>query len=62
LQPIVNEAIARWAAAGLNTASLEAMREVQFVVVDLPGSYLGFGRRTPHGFLIMVGWTLSYQC
>ena len=41
LQPIVNEAIARWAGAGLDAATLAKLTQVQFVISDLPGSYLG---------------------
>jgi autotransporter-associated beta strand protein len=44
VHPTVSDAIARWAAAGLNTASLQAMKQVQFVVADLPGSYLGLAQ------------------
>ncbi len=41
LQPIISEAIARWAAAGLDAATLEKLARVQFVIGDLSGSYLG---------------------
>jgi hypothetical protein len=41
LQPIVHAAIARWANAGLNAAAVQKLAQVQFVVGDLPGSYLG---------------------
>ena len=41
LAPIVNEAIARWAKAGLSAASLDALRNVQVSIADLSGSYLG---------------------
>jgi hypothetical protein len=41
LQPLVTEAIARWASAGLNAANLAKLTQVQFAVSDLPGSYLG---------------------
>ena len=41
LQPIVNEAIARWAAAGLSTQAVNALTEAQFVLADLPGVQLG---------------------
>jgi hypothetical protein len=41
LQPIVREAIARWAAAGLEAAQLDKLAQVEFVVCDLAGSYLG---------------------
>jgi len=38
LQPIVNEAIARWAAAGLELAAVERLRRVEVIVADLPNS------------------------
>ena len=41
LQPIVNEAIARWAAAGLSAQSVDAMARARFVVTELPGAELG---------------------
>ena len=41
LQPIVSEAIARWTSAGLDAATLAKLAQVQFVISDLPGSYLG---------------------
>jgi hypothetical protein len=41
LQPIVNAAIARWTSAGLDAATLQKLTQVQFVISDLPGSYLG---------------------
>ena len=41
LQPIIREAIARWAAAGLDAATIQKLAQVQFVVADLSGSYLG---------------------
>jgi hypothetical protein len=41
LQPIVSEAIARWAAAGMSASSLATLNNVKFVIADLPGSYLG---------------------
>ena len=41
LQPIVGEAIARWTATGLDDATVAKLRQVQFVVGDLSGSYLG---------------------
>jgi hypothetical protein len=41
LQPIVQEAIARWSAVGLNAAASAKLANVQLVVSDLPGSYLG---------------------
>ena len=41
LQPIVNEAIARWTSAGLDAATVAKLTQVQFVISDLPGAYLG---------------------
>ncbi len=41
LQPIVRAAIARWASAGLNATTVQKLSQVQFVISDLPGSYLG---------------------
>ncbi len=41
LQPIVNAAIARWASAGLDAATVQKLTQVQFVISDLPGSDLG---------------------
>ena len=41
LRPIVNEAIARWANAGLDAAALAKLTQAQFAIADLPGSYLG---------------------
>jgi hypothetical protein len=41
LQPIVNEAITLWSQAGLNAAEVQKLRQAQFVIADLPGSYLG---------------------
>jgi hypothetical protein len=41
LQPIVAEAIARWAAAGLPAQSVDAMTKAQFTLLDLPGAQLG---------------------
>jgi hypothetical protein len=41
LQPIVTQAIALWAAAGVKPQALNAMKHTQFVVTDLPGAYLG---------------------
>jgi Ca2+-binding RTX toxin-like protein len=40
LQPIVSEAIARWAAAGLDAATVARLRQVQFIISDLTSSYL----------------------
>jgi hypothetical protein len=39
--PIVEEAIARWAAAGLDQQTLTKLRDTSFVVSNLPGAYLG---------------------
>ena len=44
LQPIISEAITRWADAGLDAATLAKMAQVQFVITDLSGSYLGEAR------------------
>jgi hypothetical protein len=44
LQPIVTEALARWTAAGANTQALAAMKQVQFIVTDLPGADLGLAQ------------------
>ena len=41
LQPIVQEAIARWKNAGLDAATLARMGRAQFVIGDLPGAELG---------------------
>ena len=41
LQPIVSEAIARWSDAGLDAATVAKLKQVQVVVADLPGAYLG---------------------
>jgi large repetitive protein len=41
LQPIIHEAIARWASAGLDAATLAKLAQVQVAIGDLPGSYLG---------------------
>ncbi len=41
LQPIIREAIARWTSAGLDAATIRRLTQVQFVISDLPGSYLG---------------------
>jgi hypothetical protein len=41
LQPIIREAIARWSSAGLNASTLAKLSQVQFVIGDLSGSYLG---------------------
>jgi hypothetical protein len=41
LQPIVGEAIARWAAAGLDANTLAKLAEVQFIISDLSAARLG---------------------
>jgi predicted Zn-dependent protease len=41
LQPIVSEAIARWTNAGLDATAVAKLTQAQFVISDLPGSYLG---------------------
>jgi hypothetical protein len=41
LQPIVQEAIARWNGAGLDAATVKKLSQVQIVLTDLPGSELG---------------------
>jgi hypothetical protein len=41
LQPLVNAAIARWSSAGLTVAQVQKIRQAQFIITDLPGSYLG---------------------
>jgi hypothetical protein len=41
LQPVIREAIAGWTNAGLDAAMLQRLLQVQFVISDLPGSYLG---------------------
>ncbi len=41
LQAIVSEAIARWAGAGLDAATLDRLSHVQFVITDLFGADLG---------------------
>ncbi len=41
LAPIVNEAIAQWSSAGLSAAEVQKLRQAQFVITDLSGSYLG---------------------
>jgi hypothetical protein len=41
LQTIANEAIARWAATGLDAASVAKLSSVEFVLTDLGGSHLG---------------------
>ena len=42
LKPIVAEAIAEWAKAGLPATEVAAFNKVNFSVTDLPGSYLGW--------------------
>jgi hypothetical protein len=41
LQPIVTQAIARWAAAGAPQSALQAMGSAQVVIANLPPDYLG---------------------
>ena len=41
LKPVVSEAIARWAGAGLNAATPQKLTQLPFVIGDLPGSSLG---------------------
>jgi ribosomal protein S16 len=41
LRSTVSEAVARWAAAGLNESLLEKLQQVEFVIADLSGSQLG---------------------
>ena len=41
LAPLVNEAIARWASAGVNSATAAKLAAVEFIVTDLPDGYLG---------------------
>ena len=42
--PIGQEAIARWAAAGLDSDALNTMQHITFLVSDLDGLYLGMAR------------------
>jgi predicted Zn-dependent protease len=59
LQPIVNEAIARWAAAGLSAQSMVAMSKAKFVVTDLPGAELGLasgGTIYVDSYAAGIGW------
>jgi hypothetical protein len=41
LQPIVNEAITLWSNAGVDAATLQKMRQAQFVISDLAGAHVG---------------------
>jgi hypothetical protein len=41
LQPIIREAIARWTSAGLDATAVAKLTQAQFVISNLPGSYLG---------------------
>ncbi len=41
LQPLVDAAIARWSAAGLDAERLQFLRSVAVQIADLPGAYLG---------------------
>jgi hypothetical protein len=40
VEPIVSEAMSRWAAAGLNSQALARLAAVEYVIADLPGSQL----------------------
>jgi hypothetical protein len=40
LQPVVQEAIARWAATGISSQALDAMQQLQVSVANLPGNEL----------------------
>jgi hypothetical protein len=62
LQPIVAEAIANWAAVGLDAHYVQLMRQVSVQVTDLPAGYLGMAYpnviqldRTAAG----VGWYIG---
>jgi hypothetical protein len=44
LQPIVNEAIARWSAASISAAALQKLKAAQVSITDLPDGYLGLAR------------------
>jgi hypothetical protein len=41
LQPMVSEAIARWANTGLSDASISTLQNVRVAVADLPGAQIG---------------------
>jgi hypothetical protein len=41
LQPVVQEAIARWAAAGIDAAQVAALRQVTVGIAQFPGPWLG---------------------
>jgi ribosomal protein S16 len=41
VQPLVDAAIARWAAAGMDPLTLARLKQVEFLVTDLPGDHLG---------------------
>jgi hypothetical protein len=41
LKPIVQEAISRWNAAGLDAATLAKLQRIQFIISDFSGSQLG---------------------
>jgi hypothetical protein len=45
LRPIVAEAIARWSRAGLDDAAVAKLSQVEVLISDLPGSYLGQAER-----------------
>src|SRR5262249_38720874 len=42
LAPVVEAAVARWAAAGLDSTAAQALRNLPFRIDDLAGSFLGF--------------------
>jgi hypothetical protein len=39
--PIINRAIALWAATGISTTELNVLQHVDFQITDLPGAYVG---------------------
>jgi hypothetical protein len=41
LAPVVNSAIALWAATGIGTTEVDQLRQVAFRITDLPGAYVG---------------------
>ena len=61
LKPIIEEAIAGWAAAGISEQALNAMRQADFMVTDLPGTKVGLavgrsvtidGNAAGHGWFV----------
>jgi PKD domain/Matrixin len=52
LRPIVQAAIDRWGAVGLDAAHLRIMRNATFTIGDLGGSYLGLADPDTHGIRI----------